>query len=181
MNLFYSRFQWLFLVWSTFSFLTVANASQVTSSINLKLGEATYSGIYEDAITLKNGRWIGQPFVAGGASRPMVELVDGFYLRGDLDGDGLEEYVAMLKESSGGSGTQYYLAVMRLQAGRLVNLSTAFIGDRIKIQGGHILNGQIELEMIQHGEMDPACCPTQKTTQIWRLDGRCLKLKDLVF
>ena len=31
----------------------------------------------------------------------MIELVDDFYLRGDLDGDGLEEYVAILKESSG--------------------------------------------------------------------------------
>ena len=66
---------------------------------------------------------------------------------------------------------------MRLQAGRLVNLSTAFIGDRIKIQVGRILNGQIELETIQHGETDPACCPTQKMTQIWRLDGEYLKLK----
>ena len=66
MIFFYSRFQWFFLVWSAFSFLTVANASQVISSINLKLGEATYSGIYEDAITLTDGRWIGKPFVAGG-------------------------------------------------------------------------------------------------------------------
>ena len=30
-----------------------------------QLGNMAYTGIYEHAITLKNGRWEGDPFVAG--------------------------------------------------------------------------------------------------------------------
>jgi hypothetical protein len=158
-----------------FSFVAVSNATQINSSINLKLEGATYFGIYDHAISLKHGRWMGKPFDIGGASRPMVKLIEGFYLEGDLDGDGLVEYVGILQENSGGSATQMYLAVMHLQAGKLINLSTVFIGDRIQIQAGRIFNGQLELDTIQHGKEDPACCPSRKVIQTWRLDGGVLK------
>ena len=69
-----------------------------------ELAHATYSGIMDEPVTLTGGRWEGEPFVEGGASRPTVGLVDHFILTGDLDGDGLDEAVTFLWESSGGSG-----------------------------------------------------------------------------
>ena len=44
-------------------------------------------------VTLKDGRWEGEPFEPGAASRPTLSLAPGFRLTGDIDGDGAEEAV----------------------------------------------------------------------------------------
>ena len=77
-----------------------------------ELAVATYEGITEEPITLIDGRWEGEPYVEGGASRPSVGLIDHFVLNGDLNGDGRAEAAALLWSSSGGSGTRLYLAVV---------------------------------------------------------------------
>ncbi|MBW1855842.1 MAG: META domain-containing protein [Deltaproteobacteria bacterium] len=159
-------------------FSAVANTIQAMPSTSTEPGDATYSGIYEHMITLKDGRWEGKPFIAGGASRPTVGLVKDFRLTGDLNGDGAMEHVVVLWENSGGTGTQNYLAVMGMLEGRLVNLSTTLIGDRVQLQAGRINNGKIEIDVIQHGLDEPACCPSQKATRIWSLDGKELTLKE---
>ena len=76
------------------------------------LESATISGIYENPIKLKDGRYEGEPFVPGGASRPTVTLLPEPRARFDVDGDGSPEWLAVLAESSGGSGTFLYLAVV---------------------------------------------------------------------
>jgi heat shock protein HslJ len=153
-------------------FSTAAHAAQPTS---VELNNATYMGIYEHPVTLKNGRWEGEPFVPGGASRPSAGLVKDFQLSGDLNGDGLPEQVVILWESAGGSGTQTYLAVMGNIEDKLVNLGTALIGDRIQLRAGRIKDGKVELDVIQTGPGEPACCPSQKATRSWSLDGKDLK------
>jgi len=133
------------------------------------LGNATYSGIYEFPVSLNNGRWEGELFIKGATSRPVVWLDDGIYLSGDLDDDGLDEFAVILWENSGGTGIHSYLAVMGRQEGQIVNLATAYIGDRIQVKNGRFENGEIVLNIIQHGEGDGACCPTQKATVSWSL------------
>jgi hypothetical protein len=78
---------------------------------------ATFTGIYDEPITLDNGRWQGEPFVAGGASRPTAGLATDFYLSGDIAGDGLAEAIVILWENSGGTGSYSYVAVVGLQEG----------------------------------------------------------------
>ena len=39
-------------------------------------------------VDLSDGRWEGEPYVAGTAARPSVNLVDSFILIGDIDHDG---------------------------------------------------------------------------------------------
>ncbi|MEA3231645.1 MAG: hypothetical protein U9Q05_07825, partial [Thermodesulfobacteriota bacterium] len=117
------------LVGITALFSSVAGAAQDMPPTSIGPGNATYSGIYAHAITLKNGRWEGEPFIDGGASRPTVGLVEDFSLTGDLDGDGEMEHIVVLWENSGGTGKPNYLAVMGEKEGRLVNLSTTLIGD----------------------------------------------------
>ena len=80
-----------------------------------ELAHATYSGVMNEPVTLISGRWEGEPYVDGGASRPAVGLVEHFILPGDLNGDGLDEAVTLLWESSGGSGNRLYLAVVARQ------------------------------------------------------------------
>jgi heat shock protein HslJ len=134
-----------------------------------ELAHATYSGIIDETITLTNGRWEGQPFVEGGESRPTVGLVDHFVLTGDLDADGREEAAMILWESSGGSGNRLYLAAMGRGDKTVVNLGTAFIGDRVQIRSGSIENGKVTLDVVRAGPEDAACCPTQKATLSWAL------------
>ncbi|MDX2437573.1 MAG: hypothetical protein QNL88_11050, partial [Acidobacteriota bacterium] len=76
-----------------------------------ELANATYSGLFGDPVTLDDGRWQGAPYVEGGASRPSAGLVRNFVLSGDLNGDGRDEAVVLVWESSGGSGTREYLAI----------------------------------------------------------------------
>ena len=133
------------------------------------LSHATYSGIISEPVTLADGRWEGKPFVEGGASRPTVGLVDHFNLTGDLDGDGVNEAVALLWESSGGSGTRLFLAAVASGNNVVTNLGTALIGDRVQIRAGAIANGRITLDIVRAGPDDPACCPTEKALVTWTL------------
>ena len=135
----------------------------------LELAHATYSGIMSEPVTLADGRWEGEPFVEGGASHPTVGLIDHFMLAGDLDGDGLDEAVTLLWESSGGSGNRLYLTVMGRRNGDIENLGTTLIGDRVQIRSGAIDDGRVTLDVIRAGSEDAACCPTEKALVTWAL------------
>lgn len=135
-----------------------------------ELADAAYEGLGElGSVRLVGGRWEGEPFVEGGASRPAVGLAEGFRLAGDLDGDGSEEAAVILWTSSGGSGTFDHLAVVGRRNGSLANLGTAPIGDRVQVRAGRVRAGRIELDVVQAGPGDARCCPTQKATRTWTL------------
>jgi len=159
---------------------TTKPADQATSPLIVtpvtsdELANMAYSGIYDIAVTLKDGRWEGEPFVEGGASRPAVGMVDNFLLTGDLDNNGLDEAVVLLWESSGGSGVMNYVAAVGRRDGDTVNLGTALIGDRVQLRNGRIAGGTIELDIIQQGPNDAACCPSQLASRFWTLDANGL-------
>ena len=136
-----------------------------------KLARATYTGIMDAPVTLTDGRWEGEPFVEGGASRPSVGLIDHFVLTGDVNGDGFDEVAALLWESSGGSGNRLYLAVMGHRDGDIENLGTTLIGDRVQIRSGTVDEGRITLDIVRAGPEDAACCPTEKALVTWTLSG----------
>lgn len=139
-----------------------------------ELVSATYAGVFDEPVTLTGGRWEGSPFVEGGASRPSAGLVEDFVRTGDVDGDGREDAVVLLWESSGGSGTRTYLAAMGRAGGAVVNLGTALVGDRIQVKDGLVTDGLITLDLIQAGLGEAACCPTQKALASWRLTAGVL-------
>jgi len=123
----------------------------------------SYRGIYDNPITLRNGVYEGQPFVPGGTSRPRVQLIDEVQAHGDLNGDGREETAVLLAESSGGSGVMSYLALVALRDGKLQNLDTVLLGDRVQIRSLRVEPGALVLEFIGAGSGDASCCPTRKT------------------
>lgn len=141
-----------------------------------EMASATYTGITEEPVTLVDGRWEGPPFVDGGASRPSIGLIDHFVLTGDLEGDGTAEAAVLLWESSGGSGTRLYLAAVGRRDGRIENLDTILIGDRVQIRSGEVDNGRIALDLVRAGPMDAACCPTEKVRAYWTLSEDGLSL-----
>jgi heat shock protein HslJ len=133
------------------------------------LAHASYSGIMNEPVTLSGGLWEGEPFVDGGASRPTVGLVDHFILTGDLDGDGLDEAVTLLWESSGGSGNRLYLAAVASKDDVIANLGTDLVGDRVQVRAGAIEDGRITLDIVRAGPEDAACCPSEKALVTWML------------
>jgi len=153
------------------SLSTIAASAPPTDA---ELANASYIGIEDQAITLTDGQWLGQPFSPDGASRPAAGLVEQFRLSGDLDGDGNNETVVLLWSSGGGTGTFSHIAVMQRKDGQqgdgLVNLDTTMIGDRVQVRAGHIADRHIVLDLVQSGPNDPACCPTQLATRSWTLD-----------
>ena len=141
----------------------------VTAPTPDELRAATYEGIFDYPVTLIDGRYEGEPFVEGGASAPAAGFVEDFLLTGDLDGDGRNEAVVLLWENSGGSGTRSYLAAMGRSQGGIENLGTILIGDRVQVRSASLVGDAIELELVEAGPEDAACCPTQKTTKTWGL------------
>jgi hypothetical protein len=81
-----------------------------------ELASATYLGFDESPLTLVDGHWEGEPAFEGAASVPRVDLAPTFRVTGDLDGDGSEEAVALLRYNFGGSGVFSYLAVVQRSA-----------------------------------------------------------------
>ena len=140
-----------------------------------RLENATYTGIEDEPVTLLSGQWEGTPYVEGGASRPRVGLLEDIHFTGDLDADGQEEAVAILWQSAGGTGSNIYIAVMKSDNGGFNNISTTLVGDRVKLRGGRIDSGKIILDVLQTGENDPMCCPTQLATRSWVLEDRQLE------
>ena len=140
------------------------------------LGNMPYAGIYDNAVTLKDGVYEGEPFVPGGASRPRVELLHMPPVLLDMDGDGADEAAVLLSESSGGSGVFTYLAIVGCRDGKAVNIGTFRLGDRIMIRSVVGKDGAVEVESVAAGPGDPLCCPTRKVRNNYRLQGGNLLL-----
>lgn len=152
------------------SSVSIAKPPNSSTMTNIMPSDMQYDGLYKNKkITLKDGQWSGSLFVAGGASRPTVGLIKDFTFSGDLTGDGIDERVVFLWQSSGGSGTQIYMAVLALRGGHPVNIATHLIGDRVQLVMGRVDQRKIELDVVQSGKDDAACCPTDKVLRTWLL------------
>lgn len=136
-----------------------------------RLRHATYNGILDHPVTLENGRYEGEPFAPGSATRPLVKLVPGILATGDLDGDGIDEAVVVLAHSSGGSGVFMYLATVRDDDGGVENTATVRLGDRVKVLAVAIDDDQVVAELVEHGPNDAMCCPTSQVRRAWLLQG----------
>lgn len=130
---------------------------------------ATFDSIGEETFQLTDGRWEGEPFEEGGASVPTAGLAEDFILQGDLTRDETDESVALLWTNSGGTGTFSYIAAATSENQGISILGTAEIGDRIQVRAGRIVDGRVELDVVQGGPDDAACCPSQLATRNWTL------------
>jgi hypothetical protein len=136
---------------------------------------ATVVGLFDEPVKLLDGRWEGEPYVAGGASRPTAGVIDYLWVAGDLDGDGVGETVAFLWSATGGSGTRNYIAVFARTGAGVDNRSTVLIGDRVKLREARIVDGWVEVDVVEHGPGEAMCCPSVEATRAWSYDGRDLR------
>ena len=125
----------------------------------------TVRGTEFGPVTLSEGTWEGEPWVEGGASRPRVGLAADFLRHGDVDGDGQDEFLVVVWQSSGGSGTFNYIALLDGNDGKLSNTATTALGDRVRVLDGTVGPGLVEVEVLEHDEDDAACCPTRSAVR----------------
>lgn len=128
------------------------------------LEAARISGIYDTPVQLEQGRYVGEPFVPGAASRPTVTLLQEPRVAADLDGDGDPEWLVVLAESSGGGGTFFYLAVVRRNESGFHSIATELLGDRVRIEGLSAEGAIVQIDLLTAGADDARCCPTRKTS-----------------
>ena len=137
-----------------------------------RLRNAAYKDIFREPVTLIDGRFEGEPFASGAASRPVVTVVPDAMATGDLTGDGIDEAVVALAHSAGGSGVFIYLAIVRDDSGNPDNTATISLGDRVRVTALAIEEGRIIADLVEHGPNDPMCCPTNNIRREWQLqDG----------
>jgi heat shock protein HslJ len=122
------------------------------------------------SVKLVDGKWKGRPYKKGSASRPVVSLIGDFRITGDLDGDGTDDAVVLLNYAPGGTGQLLHLALMARKKGKIQNLATALIGDRVQIRDVRIEQKRIFVDVIQAGPKDAMCCPGEVTTREWTLE-----------
>ncbi len=140
-----------------------------------QLKGATVSGVFDQAVTLTDGKYDGPPPAAGAASHPTLTLWEPAVVFGDLDGAPGNEAVAMLSSNSGGSGEFVYVAAFGVRDGKLENLATAEVGDRTKLQNLWLQGGKVVMDVVEAGPADPACCPTQLARKTYAFEGGALK------
>ena len=128
----------------------------------------TTSSVEGGKVPLSNGRWKD----AGGGSTFDLHPVHAI---GDLDGDGAADAVAIVVETSEGTGRFYYMFALLSRDGRTVQAGEAeWLGDRSVIERLSIdRRGVITLRFVTHRDNDPACCPTLKIDDRFRVtNGR---------
>jgi hypothetical protein len=114
-----------------------------------------------------------------GADYISVTMTD-FTARGDLNGDGVDEYAAMVAENYGGTGTFVFLALF-IEAGETLKFQTSvLVDDRPLINELSIASGAIFLDVTIHSANDPMCCPTLRTERHYRLTHNHLRMSDYV-
>jgi len=146
-----------------------------------QLRSATYDGVLQEPVTLVDGRYEGDSYVAGAASRPVVTLVSDPIATGDITGDGIGEAVVALAHDAGGSGVFMYLAVVNDPAGNPDNIATVSLGDRVRLAAIDIREGRIIADLVEHAPKDPMCCPTREVRREWVLqDGALIELQPAV-
>jgi hypothetical protein len=115
--------------------------------------------------------------VPGDPDYATVTLTD-FTARGDLNGDGLDEYAAMVAENYGGTGTFVFLAVFAETGGKLKFQTSVLVDDRPLLNEISIEGGEVFLAATTHKSDDPMCCPTLSTERHYRLINNYLRMTD---
>lgn len=144
-----------------------ARATDLSGITKSEVTGATFAGVLDAPFTLEDGRFEGAPYVKGTASRPVAILLTDLIVLHDLDGDGIDEAVAVLAVNTGGSGLFFYLSVVASRDGIAQSIAVAPLGDRTKQLQITVDGRRILLNSLEHGSGDPMCCPTQTWRREW--------------
>ncbi len=142
---------------------TAAPARPPVASI---LGNLTYAGVLAEPITLRDGV---AEYSDGSSGRPSIRLAPDAIVTGDLDADGNEDAVAVLRNETSGTGRFVYLVAVRDVFGAATPTQALMIGDRIIVNSLAVRDGELEAALVVQGPNDGLCCPTVRVTRTFVL------------
>ncbi len=123
--------------------------------------------------TLEDGEFRA-PVAPGSASELVITLTRATV--GDLNGDGVGDAAAITVEEPGGSGRFRILHALLREEGELHDADTAFLGDRIRVEGVAIHDGVIMVFMLDRPPDAPfAEVPSIPVIRKFRLAGESLE------
>lgn len=141
--------------------IATLNDMSASEGIVLKLKNITYN-LDGKRISLLDGKYKSDKY----STVSFAELL----AKGDLNGDGKEDYVVLLVSNGGGSGIfPDITVVMQTKNGLNALPNTIPMEDRVQINSTTISNEKIIMKVTEHGPNDPACCPSKKATRLYRV------------
>jgi hypothetical protein len=144
-------------------------ANKMIAAVDTDPLNATYL-IDEKQITLRNG--MAEAPVAPGSAAKEVVRVFGTPQKGDLDGDGIDDYAMLISQETGGSGTFYYVAVglVDKSLGKVLGTNSILLGDRIAPKNISISNGLIVVNYADRKTGEPMSTqPSVGVTKTFRI------------
>ncbi len=125
---------------------------QVKEIFSLDPQNATYT-IEGQNVALINGR-AEQGVVANSVTKVITQYF-GNEIKDDFNGDGKTDSVFLLTQTTGGSGTFYYVAVALGSDNGIDGVNALFLGDRIAPQTTEFKNGKIIVNYAQRKPNEP--------------------------
>ena len=136
-----------------------------------ELKNAEYNSKWSTQGKIKLSDGIYQDRIAPDSATELVIRLSDKIAFGDLNGDGVEDAAVILVSDPGGSGAFYDLTAVINSRGQAKDAASAFLGDRVKVEGLSIRSGKIVVKMVTHRSTDPMCCPSLKVEQAYGLQG----------
>ncbi len=139
---------------------TVVTAGNPTLSLDV-LRNGLYHSQDWGKYQLTNGVYYRTPSTSQESPEAYTSRILDQVIFGDINLDGFEDAVVFMATQNGGSGHFVEMAVVLNLNGSPSNISTLYLGDRVMVEGGAVMNGLIALNLRVQGPNDAACCPSQ--------------------
>jgi hypothetical protein len=118
-----------------------------------------------DTVTLTGGHHLDE---ATGLETTLLPLAAW----GDLYGDDRREVATVVVTRIPGRGTLHEMVVLADGNGRAVQIAHEYLGDRVDVEGLAVADRSVAVQMQVHGPNDPVCCPSQRVSRRFTIQGR---------
>ncbi len=120
------------------------------NNIDFKNGAYLIDG---QIVVLKNG--ISDVDIVTGAASKNITRYFGNEVKGNFNGNGLQDIAFLLTQDSGGSGTFFYVVGALRETDGFQGMNAIFLGDRIAPQTTEFKNGEIIVNYADRGLDEP--------------------------
>lgn len=118
-----------------------------------------------DTVTLAGGRRLDENLGIETVLLPIAAW-------GDLHGDDRREVATVVVTRIPGRGALHEMVVLADIGGRPVQIAHEYLGDRVDVEGLAVADRAVAVQMQVHGPNDPPCCPTQRVSRRFTIQGR---------
>ncbi|MBS3902886.1 MAG: hypothetical protein KGZ30_00715 [Anaplasmataceae bacterium] len=154
---------------------SMTNTNDVSGDDPVTLNEALNGSYYIDffskSVKLENGSYEEKNPGEAGATTMLVTTSDSSIALGELTGDENSDAAVVTYSSGTGAGIFTELAVLTKTNGVIEQVSSVYLGDRIKIESVTIEDGVVSVNMKTHAPEDPLSSPTQDRTRKYELQN----------